>query len=75
MPKSWISNTVPSLPAPPPKAPEVDLGGFVFTGGGIAHPVNANLLEEATLAIFAPDESGKNLLANLTGASGLPPAS
>lgn len=65
MPKSWIANTVPSLPAPPPKAPEIDLGGFCFTGGGLAHPVTSSLAEEITLALFVPDEQSVDLLKQL----------
>ena len=56
MAKTWVSDTVPSLPAPSTRKHEVDLGGFVFTGGGIAHSISSAMLEDMHLMVNAPTE-------------------
>lgn len=54
MSETWLTDTAPSLPEPPPKPPAVDLGGFVFTAGGIGHPITRSRKEELLLSAYTP---------------------
>lgn len=65
MPGSWMTDTLPSLPAPPPKTPVVDLGGFVFTAGGLAHPINTAACEDILLSALAPEDQIESIARNL----------
>jgi hypothetical protein len=57
MSNSWLTDTIPSLPNPPPRPIVVSLGGFVFTTGGIAHNVTSVDKEEIIAAINKPFNS------------------
>lgn len=65
MPGSWMTDTTPSLPEAPPKKPAVDLGGFVFTAGGIAHPITQALADDLILKVYAPEDQHTAIAQNL----------
>lgn len=52
----WGADTIISMPAPLRKdqAPLVDMGGFVFTEGGLAHNLNRADLETYLTPTFQP---------------------
>lgn len=54
MESHWGADTPISLPVPPDHPPLVDLGGFAFTAGGIAHHVTKADVEEISIPPFAP---------------------
>lgn len=54
MSNTWLTDTIPSLPNPPPRPIMVSLGGFIFTTGGIAHNVTSVDKEEIISAINKP---------------------
>lgn len=54
---SWMSDTVPSLPNPPDRPPQIGLGtGFVFTTGGLAHNVTQADVQELIASLFSPEK-------------------
>lgn len=65
MPASWLTDTLPSLPAPPSKTPAVDLGGFCFTAGGIAHPITQSTSDDILLSAFLPEDQIATIAQNL----------
>lgn len=71
MSSAWITDTIPSLPLEPPKKPQVDLGGFVFTAGGIAHPITSTSREDLILSVFAPEDQVVSIAENLGMGNGI----
>lgn len=60
-----MTDTIPSLPMPPTKKPVVDLGGFAFTAGGLAHPLTQADSENLLLAALAPLENISSIARSL----------
>jgi hypothetical protein len=56
MAKAWATDTNVSLPLGPPanRPMAVDLGGFIFTTGGISHPLNPSDAQEIIANLYSP---------------------
>jgi hypothetical protein len=58
MPSSWVSDTIPSLPNPPNRLVQIELGdGFVFTTGGLAHAVTKAEIDDLISGLYGPVDS------------------
>jgi hypothetical protein len=52
-----MSDTVPSLPGPPQRPVQIELGtGFVFTTGGIAHSITQAEMDDLVSGLFGPND-------------------
>jgi hypothetical protein len=49
----WFSDVKVSLPNPPPQDPQIDLGGFWFSNGGICH----NITQAAQESLSQPSQA------------------
>lgn len=54
----WGGDTPPSLPEALQRTKYVDMGGFIFTDGGIAHDVSHTDIERLRVPPFAPPVRG-----------------
>ena len=50
----WFSDVPVSLPDPPPVDPEVNLGGFWFSAGGICHPITQSVHQDLSMPFQDP---------------------